>query len=75
MVGGHEEMQEALGPFAKYVPVQSKVDETCQFNLYMEHLQSIVLECEEWQEYFNWKDIEQGTEDFGGNFPILFRVW
>ncbi len=71
----HDEMQEAFGPFAKYVPVYSKVDETRSFNVYLDGLQNRVLEGEEWQEYFSWNDIERVDSEGVGErfFPFCFE--
>ncbi|GJL56924.1 MAG: hypothetical protein NPIRA02_40560 [Nitrospirales bacterium] len=70
----HEEMQTALGPYAKYVPMHSTVNQTFRFHTYVKQLQQVVTECEEWQEYFSWKEIDkavEGSEEMC--FPYCFE--
>lgn len=70
----HEDMQGALGPFTKYVPVSIKVDSASRFSTFVLRLQQTVVEGQEWQEYFTWKDIQEVEKDLGEkHFPFCFE--
>ena len=70
----HEEMRDAFGPFAKYLPVRSTLDENLRFSAILTRLQQAVTESYEWQEYFTWEGIQESTEKAVGLYvPFCFE--
>ena len=70
----HEEMREAFGPFAKYLPVSSSLDEDLRFSAALTRLHQAVTDSHEWQEYFTWEDIQESTEKAVGLYvPFCFE--
>lgn len=70
----HDEMREAFGPFAKYLPVSSALAQDLPFITALERLQQAVAEAYEWQEYFTWEDIQnEAIRDDGTYFPFCFE--
>jgi amino acid adenylation domain-containing protein len=51
----HEDMMEALGPFARYLPVACRLETHRLFRGILEPLQQSLREAEEWQDYYSWK--------------------
>ena len=70
----HDEMRDAFGPFAKYLPVCSTLDENFRFSAILTGLQQAVSESHEWQEYFTWEGIQESTEKAVGLYiPFCFE--
>ncbi len=70
----HDEMREAFGPFAKYLPVPSTLAEDLPFITALERLQQAVAEAYEWQEYFTWEDIHDAAIRGDGSYcPFCFE--
>ncbi|HVG17568.1 MAG TPA: amino acid adenylation domain-containing protein [Blastocatellia bacterium] len=47
-----KEMHDAMGPYARYLPVSSNFDDNSRFPDLAAVLQAAVSDCREWQEYF-----------------------
>ena len=61
--GRREEVLEgALGPFAKFLPVRSQLNENTTFTGLLNHLHKTKDEVYKWQEYFTWPK-RQGNGD------------
>ncbi|MDF0668421.1 MAG: amino acid adenylation domain-containing protein [Nitrospira sp.] len=70
----HDEMRGAFGPFARYLPVLTGLDQNLPFSTALERLQQAVVEAHEWQEYFTWEDIQNATiRGDGSYFPFCFE--
>ena len=70
----HDEMRNAFGPFAKYLPVRRTLDEALRFNAVLLSIQQAVTESHEWQEYFSWEAIREATETTTAMyFPFCFE--
>ncbi|MDF0552704.1 amino acid adenylation domain-containing protein [Kamptonema sp. UHCC 0994] len=70
----YEQLESALGLFAKYLPVYSHFEEKLKFSENLKQVSESVREAFKWQESFTW---EQGTELTEKNrelfFPICFE--
>ena len=70
----YEELQEAGGLFAKYLPLRCHLHDNLQFGEILMQVRESTREVYEWQEYFSWEYIEGTT----GNvrepsfFPFCF---
>ncbi|MDF0674714.1 MAG: amino acid adenylation domain-containing protein [Nitrospira sp.] len=70
----HDEMRNAFGPFARYLPVLTTLDQNLPFSTALERLQQAVAEAHEWQEYFAWEDIQNAPiRGDGSYFPFCFE--
>lgn len=52
----HEELQEALGPFMKYIPVRGVLQQGSTFKDFLRSLQDSVTQSLEWQDYYTWNE-------------------
>ena len=69
----YEELKYSLGIFARYLPMQVDMDGGASFIELLAHLDCLVEECGEFQEYFSWNGIARSDEDAApGFFPICF---
>ncbi|MCI0486643.1 MAG: AMP-binding protein, partial [Blastocatellia bacterium] len=69
----YEELKYSLGIFARYLPMQVDIDGGASFIELLGHLDCLVEECGEFQEYFSWNCIARSDEDaVPGFFPICF---
>jgi amino acid adenylation domain-containing protein/thioester reductase-like protein/non-ribosomal peptide synthase protein (TIGR01720 family) len=67
----YEELQQALGLFAKYLPIPGYLKETLQFSQLLQQLDETVNEVYEWQDYFTWKQKENTLE--ASYFSVIFE--
>ena len=58
----YEELQEACGLFAKYLPLQARLDETVKFKDHLMRVEAQWRDAGEWQEYFSWEAVDHGDE-------------
>ncbi|MBV9791150.1 MAG: amino acid adenylation domain-containing protein, partial [Chloroflexi bacterium] len=65
-----EELAEALGLFAKYLPVVVAIDEGSRFADLLGQTAAATQELQEWQEYFSWHEQELATGK-PGTLPVL----
>jgi len=72
----HEELQDAMGLFAKALPVRCRFEDNTSFADVLAATRQQVSEAEEWQEYFVWRGGTRTDED-GPGPPIgfEFEVW
>lgn len=72
--GRTEELEEACGLFAKYIPLQCQLDAHLSFSALVEVLHHKASEAAEWQIYWNWEEpspaMEEGREV--SFFPFCF---
>ena len=59
----YEGLQEAVGLFAKYLPVRSHLDENLRFSELLAKVNEGSREALEWQEYFSWKQLAASNGD------------
>ena len=68
-------LQDALGPFVKYLPVRVSLDEDLKFNELLERINQGVTENSQWQESFSWQQIisddEESVEE--NLYPVAFE--
>lgn len=70
----HEDMADALGPFARYLPVIYKPVQDRGFGTILEPLQQAILETKEWQDYFNWAAAQESSGSASERFfPYCFE--
>ncbi len=60
--GRNDELQEALGAYAKVVPVSYHLDARPPFEEWVSQMHQTVLEAQRWQDYFVWKDGAAGSD-------------
>ena len=70
-----EEIEDALGLFAKYLPVTSHLEERLEFRELLEHLDRSLRTAQDWQEYFSWEQIAGSPSNAPGEpyFPFCFE--
>jgi amino acid adenylation domain-containing protein len=70
-----EEIEDALGLFAKYLPVTSHLEEGLQCRELLEDLDRSLQTAQEWQEYFSWEQIAGSPANAPGAsyFPFCFE--
>ena len=59
----YEELKEALGLFAKYLPLHCHLEENLQFSQLLEHADKSIRDVYEWQEYFTWEQTGASAGD------------
>jgi amino acid adenylation domain-containing protein/non-ribosomal peptide synthase protein (TIGR01720 family) len=57
----YEGLEEALGLFAKYLPLQCELKDNLQFSELLQKVNALSCELPEWQEYFTWEQVNQKT--------------
>ena len=65
-----EEIENAFGLFARYLPIHSRMEEQDRFGDLLKQLERSVREAARWQEYFNWDEFF-GLESAGENARYL----
>ncbi|WGV24584.1 non-ribosomal peptide synthetase [Halotia branconii] len=70
-----EELQEALGLFAKHIPIHSRLDHSLKFSELLEQTALVQSRAYDWQECFNWEEVvETDTAIMGVPFlPFCFE--
>ncbi|MCC5644523.1 amino acid adenylation domain-containing protein [Nostoc sp. CHAB 5824] len=67
----YEELQAAIGLFAKYLPIASRLQPDLSFNQLCQQVQESVSEGFQWQDYFSWQEYSKNLAvDF---FPYCFE--
>ncbi len=61
----YEELQTAIGLFAKYLPIASRLQPDLSFNQLWQQVQESVSEGYQWQDYFSW-------QEYSKNLAITF---
>jgi len=71
----YEGLQEALGLFAKTLPVQFRLEEQLRFSEVLERTSGSAREAVEWQEYFDFEQLPRldGEIDPCRFFPVAFE--
>lgn len=67
----YEELQSAIGLFAKYLPISSRLQPELSFNETWQQVQELVSQCHQWQDYFSWQ--EYGKDVAISFFPFCFE--
>lgn len=65
----YEELEDAVGPLSKYLPLRYDLPATQSFAGILEQSYAALTEAVEWQEYFTWEAFEDATP---GYFPCSF---
>ena len=66
----YEELQAAIGLFAKYLPIASRLQPDLSFNQLWQQVQASVREGDRWQDYFTWQEYSKRGISF---FPFCFE--
>lgn len=66
-----EEMEEAPGLFAKYLPIRSELDEDLPFTVLLNQINAKVWKAYEWQEWFTLEE-EPFDSAYSVSFPVCF---
>ncbi|MDZ7967875.1 MAG: amino acid adenylation domain-containing protein [Nostoc sp. DedSLP03] len=65
----YEGLEEALGLFAKYLPLHCHLAENLRFNEMLKQVDESISKLSEWQEYFTW---EQNVESISNGIELSF---
>lgn len=68
-----EELDSAVGLFARFVPVECEIEETARFLELVDEVSRLLREAERWQECFDWKTAASVTDDNEPFFPFCFE--
>ncbi|MBZ5723308.1 MAG: amino acid adenylation domain-containing protein [Acidobacteriia bacterium] len=68
----YEELEDALGLFAKYVPLQTSIEPELSFIEILRQVSSAIAEAHQWQESFAWSQIESSADSGGPMLPVTF---
>ncbi|MBD2540827.1 non-ribosomal peptide synthetase [Coleofasciculus sp. FACHB-SPT36] len=66
----YEELESALGLFAKYLPIQSNLEAKLSFGELLQNVHQAQQEVYQWQEYFSWDFNASADSSF---FPVCFE--
>jgi len=69
----YQELESALGLFAKYLPINCYLEEKLKFSAVVEQTSRSINNTFKWQESFSWEYITQSTESDSGFFPFCFE--
>jgi amino acid adenylation domain-containing protein/non-ribosomal peptide synthase protein (TIGR01720 family)/FkbM family methyltransferase len=69
----YEELDAALGPFAKFLPASIGCGEGARFEDLLRQADEVGRGLGRWQEYFTWEDWAAGRGDGQGFFPLCFE--
>jgi amino acid adenylation domain-containing protein len=58
-----DEMEQAVGLFAKHLPIQSRISEQIRFSQLLEQIDESAREAHGWQEWFIWDHLTGGRAD------------
>ncbi|HJP91753.1 MAG TPA: amino acid adenylation domain-containing protein [Pyrinomonadaceae bacterium] len=64
------ELDQALGLFAKYLPITSRLERHFTFSEALEQIAACVRDVSQWQECFTWGELEK-TSTFSFDFSVL----
>ncbi|OUL26113.1 non-ribosomal peptide synthetase [Nostoc sp. 106C] len=67
----YEELQAAIGLFAKYLPIASRLQPDLSFNEIWQQVQESVSQGHQWQDYFSWQDYTNNLDI--AFFPYCFE--
>ncbi|MEW5861366.1 MAG: amino acid adenylation domain-containing protein [Cyanobacteriota bacterium] len=66
----YEELESALGLFAKYLPIESHLEAKLSFGELLQNVHQAQQEVYQWQEYFSWDLNASADSSF---FPVCFE--
>jgi amino acid adenylation domain-containing protein len=69
----YEELEEALGLFAKYIPLQITVESRLSFADVLRQTATTSAEAAQWQEGFVWPQIDSASDSTGTILPLAFE--
>ncbi|GEM_PF-1423951 len=64
----YEDLETALGLFAKYLPIHCHLEEHYQFNQVLQQVDQSIQEAYKWQDYFDWEFI---VKEGGSSEPLF----
>jgi len=70
----YEELESALGLFAKYLPIASDLEETYTFTEVLNQVSELTSNAAKWQESFSWELLRESEGESSGSsfFPVCF---
>ena len=71
----YEELETALGLFAKHLPLSCQLEEDLKFYQLLERVKLSVSEVLKWQDYFTWEQFITSTENYSEEcfLPLVFE--
>ena len=74
---GFEELNEALGPYARMLPLSLSLDPFASFHDTLLSLRSRISSARAWQAYFSWPDLPSDPQQPAPFFPLAFsyQAW
>ena len=69
----YEGLSDALGPFAKYLPVRCQLAEDTKFSELLRQTEETTGTLVKWQEYFSWDDVTVGDDSPAPIFSACFE--
>ena len=71
----HEELQTAMGPFAKSIPLLFRSDSQASFIEILDEARNRMEQCFEWQDYFTWDQSSCDEEQLSAAIGFEFEEW
>ncbi|NET12210.1 MAG: amino acid adenylation domain-containing protein, partial [Okeania sp. SIO1H6] len=71
----YEDLEQALGLFAKHLPLSFQVQEDLKFNELLEQVKASISDIFKWQDYFTWEQFISTTENYSEQYflPLSFE--
>ena len=69
----YDELEGALGLFAKDVPLQLRIEPELTFNMVLRQTTAAVAEANQWQEGFTWTQFDVSSDSGGPLLPLAFE--
>ncbi|NEP72552.1 amino acid adenylation domain-containing protein, partial [Okeania sp. SIO2G5] len=71
----YEDLEQALGLFAKHLPLSFQVQEYLKFNELLEQVKASISDIFKWQDYFTWEQFISTTENYSEQsfLPLSFE--
>src|SRR3954470_1536409 len=69
----YEELESAIGLFARHLPIQLELDASSTFNELLSRTAAATAEAYQWQESFDWSLVEGSNDSAGPMLPLLFE--
>ena len=69
----YQELEDAIGLFAKYVPLQVQAEGQSRFADVIRQVTNSAKDASNWQDGFAWSQIEGSTDSAGPTLPLAFE--
>ncbi|MEM8530667.1 MAG: amino acid adenylation domain-containing protein [Chloroflexota bacterium] len=68
-----DEITDALGLFARYLPLRQSIDKDAHFHEVMRMVSTAVQDLTAWQDYFVWEDYVPDDSERSFSWPVVFE--